>query len=56
MLEKMYLADHYLTRTGRTRYTESMNIAVFSCINLLKSKQKTLSKQGCTKKIHVVND
>ena len=53
MLEKkMYLVDHELTQTRRTRYSENMNIVVFACINfeLTPIKQKTLIRQGSTHK------
>ena len=49
MFEKLNLADHWLTKTGRTRQSEDMNI-VFSCMNfqLTSAKQTTLHKQGST--------
>ena len=49
MFEKLNLADHWLTKTGRTRQSENTNI-VFSCMNfqLTSAKQTTLHKQGST--------
>ena len=45
MLEKkMHLAGHWLTRTGRTRYSKNMNIVFFK--KNLDFNQTTLNKQG----------
>ena len=48
----MHLGDQELTGTGRTRYTENTNIAVFSFINfeLSSIKQRTLNEKRATQK------
>ena len=58
MNEKMCFTDHKLARTGRTSYSQSMNIVGFSCINfeLTSIKQTSLNKQDLLTKLHFINN